>query len=168
MELVFLCLKIFVARIFDVSLGTARMILVIKEKRLLATITAFFEVLIWFLIAREALTQATEHPIIVIAYAGGFAAGTLIGSILSTRFIEGKLNVQIISSNNNLLLFDKIKGSGFGASAIKMHDDKLMIITEVDKNKYSHLKKIIAEIDSAAFVYVNETKFVEGGFFQKK
>lgn len=168
MELVLLCLKIFVARIFDVSLGTARMILVIKEKKLLATITAFFEVLIWFMVAREALSQATKFPIIVIAYAGGFAAGTLIGTILSNKFIEGKLNVQIISTTNSLLLLDKIKENGFGASAIKMHDDKLMIITEVDKNKYNCLKKIINEIDFGAFVYVNETKFVEGGFFQKK
>lgn len=167
MELVFLCLKIFIARIFDVSLGTARMILVIKEKKLLATIAAFFEVLIWFLVAREALSQANQFPIIVLAYAGGFAAGTLVGTTLATKFIEGKLNVQIISSINSLLLLDKIKENGFGASAIKMHDDKLMIITEVNKNKYPSLKKIISEIDSGAFVYVNETKFVEGGFFQK-
>ena len=46
MEVLLLCLKIFFARICDVSLGTARMILEKKKKRFLAMITAFFEVTI--------------------------------------------------------------------------------------------------------------------------
>ncbi len=168
MEILLLCIKIFFARICDVSLGTARMILVIKEKRFFATIAAFLEVTIWFLVAREALSQAGDNPIIVLAYAGGFAAGTLVGSLLSSRFIEGKLNVQIITSASCALMMEKIKEEGFGASAIQMQDNKTMIITEVDKRDYKLLMKHIKELDPSAFVYVNETKFVENGFFQKK
>ncbi len=167
MELLFLCLKIFVARIFDVSFGTIRMILIVKEKRLLGTIAAFFEVLIWFMVAREALSQATKYPIIILAYAGGFAAGTLIGSLISSKFIKGTLNVQIITSSSKEEMIKAIKENGFGVSAINMDNNKWMIITEVDKKHYNKLRKIIADLDPNAFIHVNETKYIEGGFFTK-
>ena len=167
MELALLCIKIFVARICDVSLGTVRMILVVKEKKIFATITAFFEVLIWFLVAREALNQATKYPIIIIAYAGGYAAGTLIGSLISSNVFKGTLNVQIITSTDKNKMIETIKENGFGASVISMDDNKWMIIVEANKKHYSKLKKIITEIDPHVFIHVNETKFIEGGFFTK-
>ena len=55
MELVFLCIKIFCCRIIDVSMGTIRTINVVKGKTLIGAVIGFFEVLIWFLIVKDAL-----------------------------------------------------------------------------------------------------------------
>ena len=60
------CLKIFLARIVDVSLGTIRTVLVVKGKSITPAVVAFFEVLIWFIVAREALN--TELNSILIQY----------------------------------------------------------------------------------------------------
>ena len=48
-----ICLKIFLARIVDVSLGTIRTVLVVKGKNLTPAIVAFFEVLIWFVVLEK-------------------------------------------------------------------------------------------------------------------
>ena len=55
MNLVFLCIKIFFARILDVSIGTVRTMIMVRGKMYITAILAFIEVFIWFLVAREAL-----------------------------------------------------------------------------------------------------------------
>ena len=64
MELAILVLKIFFVRIIDVSLGTARTIIMIKGKSFMASVIGFVEVFIWFMIVREAL-NTTESGIII-------------------------------------------------------------------------------------------------------
>ena len=162
-----LCLKIFFARIFDVTLGTTRMILTVKEKRVYAMIIGFLEVTVWFLVAKEAITNAGNSLFVVFSYAGGYAVGTFVGSFLSSKIIDGKLKVQVITKNN-VEIINKIKEAGYGISAVPTHDKKLMLIIEVDKNKYPKLKKLIEKLDDSAFISVNETKYVERGYFQKK
>ena len=81
MSLFFLCIKVFLARIVDVSLGTFRTIITVKGKALYASIIGFFEVLIWFLVVKEALNTNETGILIGISYALGFAAGTYIGSV---------------------------------------------------------------------------------------
>ena len=88
MEVLFLCIKIFVVRILDVSLGTCRTVMVVKGKTLYATIIGFIEVFIWFLIVREALNTDVESIWIAISYSLGFATGTYLGGIISKKLIK--------------------------------------------------------------------------------
>ncbi|MBI2423357.1 MAG: hypothetical protein HYV27_11050 [Candidatus Hydrogenedentes bacterium] len=52
-----LALAIFCSRVTDVSIGTMRTILVIRSRRILATILGFFEVTIWMLAARQVIVN---------------------------------------------------------------------------------------------------------------
>ena len=65
MELFILCVKIFFVRILDVSLGTVRMIITVKGNKLVASLIGFFEILVWFLIVKEAL-NTTETSILLL------------------------------------------------------------------------------------------------------
>ena len=85
MSLFFLCLKIFIVRIVDVSLGTICTILTVRNKRKLAALLGFIEIFIWFVIVKEALNTDSTSIFIAISYAGGFATGTYIGSFLSEK-----------------------------------------------------------------------------------
>ena len=67
-------LLIFLARICDVTIGTMRIIMVSKGKKLLAPVLGFFEVLIWVM-AIGKIMQNLSNPVCYIAYAGGFAIG---------------------------------------------------------------------------------------------
>ena len=102
-SILILCIKIFLVRIIDVSLGTFRTIITVKGKALYASIIGFIEVFVWFIIVREALNTDIDSIWIAISYSLGFSTGTYIGSILSKKFIEGTLSVQIITNKYNLV-----------------------------------------------------------------
>ncbi len=163
---------IFLARILDVSLGTVRTILLVKGRKGAASMIAFIEISIWFLIVREALTLAIDHPWIIFAYAGGFTAGTYFGSVLSEKYITGTLNVQVISCKNDELV-DAIRSNDFAVSVVDVRGlekeiTRVMLFIEIDKKDLNELRKVIKEVDEQAFVIVNETKYVQNGYFQKR
>ncbi len=165
-------LYIFFARILDVSLGTIRTILLVKGRKGSASVVAFIEISIWFLIVREALAVAAENPWIIFAYAGGFTMGTYLGSLLSEKYISGTLNVQVISSKNEALI-NAIRENDFAVSVVDVKGlekdiTKVMLFIEIDKKDLNELRKIIKSIDEKAFVIVNETKYVQNGYFQKR
>lgn len=101
--LFFTIFKIFFARIIDVSLGTFRTILTVKGKILIPTIIAFFEVLIWFYVAMEALLVDESKIIIGVSYSLGYATGNLIGSIISKKFINTLNEVKIYHPTKRLI-----------------------------------------------------------------
>ena len=93
--------KIFLARIFDVSIGTVRTIFTIENKKSLATILAFIEVFIWYYVAREALNGKFTW-IVPFAYSGGYAAGTYIGMLINDLFNKGNKMITIITSKDDM------------------------------------------------------------------
>lgn len=171
MNLFFLCIKIFLARIVDVSLGTFRTIITVKGHALYASLIGFIEMLVWFLIVKEALNTLETGIWIALAYALGFSAGTYIGSILSNKFIKGKLTVQVITGSHNDKLIDKLRENGYGVSVMDIDgknkdEDKYMLFIEIDNYKLEELQKMIRQNDKKAFLVVNETKYVQNGYFK--
>ncbi|MFA6753019.1 MAG: DUF5698 domain-containing protein [Bacilli bacterium] len=166
MLLLLTCLKIFFARMIDVCLGTLRTVNIVKGHKFTATIIAFVEVTIWFLVAKEAINSTFDSWFIPISYAGGYATGTYIGIILSKKLIGGHLTLNIISSKINQDSIDLIKNQGFGVSIINTHDDKSMLLIEIDKKHLKELQKLIKSIDSSAFIIANETTYVHNGFIK--
>jgi uncharacterized protein YebE (UPF0316 family) len=164
-----LCIKVFLARILDVSLGTVRTMFTVKNKNILASVIGFVEVLIWFLIVKEALSSNENGIYIAITYSLGFAAGTYIGGYLADILITGNITLQVFT--NNLELVNAIRKNGYAVSAVecKGYDKEIskeMLYINVNKKKEKELKKIIHKNDSDAFVIVNETKYVVNGYFK--
>ncbi len=171
MELILLCLKIFVARILDVSFGTVRTVLTIKEKKMAASFVGFCEVLIWFVVVKEALNTDMTSIFIPISYALGFASGTYIGSVLSSHLIQGNLGVQIITSSRDKKLIEQIRNHGYGVSVIDVNrhqkdTSKYMLFIEIDKKRLKDLKALVKVLDPDSFIVVNETKYVQNGYFK--
>ena len=166
MNLFYLCLKIFSARIIDVSMNTIRTVYIVKGKRLISTVIAFFEVLIWFEVARTALNTEINSFLIPISYAGGYATGTYIGTLISTKFIKGHYTVTIISNNIDSTKIKKIKKEGYGVTSIATETNSKYLIIEINKKELNNLKALIKSFDSKAFIYINETKTIENGYIK--
>lgn len=165
MATVLICLKIFFARILDVSISTIRTVYVLKGKTVIVAILAFIEITIWFFVAREALNIEPMRLWIVLAYSGGYTTGTIIGTFISKKYIRGNLGMQVISKNINNKDIDIIKKAGFGISSINMNENKIMLILEIDKKRLDECHNLIYSLDKDAFIIVNETKYVFNGFF---
>lgn len=170
MELLLLCIKIFLIRILDVSLGTMRTIITVKGKTKLASLIGFIEVFIWFMIVREALKTDSQSIFVALSYAGGYATGTLVGGFLSEKFINGNLTVQVILSSSDDDVVSSIRKAGYGVSVLDVkgqeENKKYMLIIEIKKRKSHELKKLIKELDEKAFIIINETKMVQNGYFK--
>lgn len=168
MELFILCIKVFIVRILDVSMGTIRTIVTIKGNRFIATIIGFFEALIWFIIVKEALTTNIKSIWIALSYSAGFALGTYIGTLLSSHFIKGKINFQVILSSRNDKIIDLLRKDGYAVSVLDVKgykENKYMLFIEVDKKRDNELAKLIRKYDNNAFIVANETKYVINGYF---
>lgn len=170
MRILSICLIILFARIVDVSLSTIVTVLTVKSKRVLATVLGFIDVIIWFLVVREALTTSIKSIWIAISYALGYAIGTFIGTTLSNKLINGKVSMQVILDEKNEEKINEIRDKGFAVSQVnctgKDNAKKLMLFIELDKKNINDLKNIINKIDENAFMVINETKYVVNGFFK--
>lgn len=170
--MLYICIKIFLARIVDVSLGTIRTVLVVKSKKITPAIIAFFEVFIWFVVAREALNTDIDSILIPIFYSAGYAAGTFIGGYISNNFVDGLIGVQFITKEkSSSKLIKEIRDSGFGLSVLDLknpqdNEKKDMIIVQLNKRRLKELTHIIRKNDPDAFVIINETKYVQNGLIK--
>ncbi|MDD2434989.1 MAG: DUF5698 domain-containing protein [Bacilli bacterium] len=171
MALLLLCSKIFFVRILDVSLGTVRMIMTVKGKKAFASTIGFIEILIWFLVVQEALTTDNPSIWIAIAYAGGFATGTFIGSLLSERFIQGNLSVQVVLQNQDNDIVNSIREAGFAVSVVEVlgreiNHKRYMLLIEINKRQFNQLRSLVKKLDPKAFITVKETQYVLNGFIK--
>ena len=167
--MLFLCIKIFFVRILDVSLGTVRTIMTVRNKNLLASIIGFVEITVWFLVVKEALNTDENSIFIVLSYAGGFSTGTYIGGLISNKYIKGYMSIQVISDKADKLV-SVLRDNGFGVSTINIKgkdDDKVMLLIQINSSSLGKLKSIINKYDSKAFVIINDTKYVQNGFIKR-
>lgn len=170
MELFMLCMKVFCARIIDVSMGTCRTIVTVKGKKMLASLIGFVEILVWFVVVKEALNTDETSFFVAISYAAGFATGTFIGGWLSSKFIKGNFGIQVITSKKDDAMIDTLRNEGYAVSVINVEgqdktNERYMLFIEIDKKKFKNLKALIKSLDEKAFIVVNETREVENGYF---
>ena len=154
------CLKIFVARILDVTLNTIRTTFVLRGKTIIVAIIAFLEITIWFLVARTALNTKL-NLLIVLSYSGGYTTGTILGTIITNNFI--KTNMEIIVISNIIKDIDIIKENSFGVSILEKKD-KTVLLIETSKKRLNELINIIQKLDKKAFITIKETRAIINGY----
>ena len=173
MELLLLCLKIFFARITDVTLATLRTVYSVKGRTLLSGIIGFIEATIWFIVVKEALNTDIQSIFIVISYAAGFAVGSILGTFVSKKFVNSLIKVEVITAKATDENIEKIKSEGFGVSVVDILDnvidniDKKMLIITLNSKHLEELKRILRQIDDNAFIVINESKIAQNGFVKK-
>lgn len=168
MHMLFACIKIFISRIIDVSLGTLRTMYVVKGNKLVSASIAFVEVMVWFYAAREALVNYDNNFLIAVFYSLGYAAGTYLGTLINEVLIDGIYNVQVITSKINMKDILTIKKHNYGVSIVKTIDDKYMLYLSINKKRYSECIKLIKSLDKDSFIVVNDAKLAVNGYFRKK
>ncbi len=166
-----LCVKIFFARIADVTLGTIRTNYSVRGKTMLAGLIGFFEVFIWFLVVKEALNSEINSIWIVIAYSAGYATGTILGTFISNTLVNSLISVEVMTKETSRESIDKIRKEGFGVSVVETvntynEEEANILFITLNSRNLNKLKRIIREIDEKAFVVINETKVVQNGYIK--
>jgi uncharacterized protein YebE (UPF0316 family) len=169
-EILILMATVFFARITDVTIGTIRTIFLVDGRKYIAAMLGFVEVTIWFLVVRNAIVTTVGLPYVVIAYAGGFASGNLLGSFLSAKLMAEKLTVNVVTSNRSLAIVDGLRSHKFGVTKMECtgRNESLrhFLFLEIKATRLDEMTEIIKKLDPGAFITVNRTKVVVNGFIK--
>ena len=168
MNTIIMCILVFCSRIVDVSLGTIRTTIVVKGKNIIGALIGVIEITVWFVVVEQVLTNTENNFWVIMAYALGFAVGTYVGGKLTNILFKGKLGILIITSNKSQELINALRENGFGVAVINVNSlrkKKYMFFVEINSNRLNEIKKIIRIYDPNAFYTVNETMFVQNGYF---
>ncbi len=161
---ILLPLLIFCARIIDVSIGTVRIMFVAKGIRKLATVFAFFEVLIWIITVKQVLSNMS-NPLQYVGYAGGFAAGTYIGMVIEHKISIGYAMIRVITARDGRDLAAYLRSHGWRVTDLDAegNDGPVRIIFLVLKRKdLERVTNIIKEFNPNAFYSIEDVRFVSG------
>lgn len=163
-------LVIFGLRIVDVSLATLRMLLTVRGRRVVVPFIGFFEVLVWLFAAGSAI-QYLGSPLHAVGYAGGFAAGTAVGSWLEEKLALGLARVQAFSPHSGVELAEAIREQGFGVTEFlgQGREGRVELIsTVVRRSEVPAILRTIDGWDPDAFVTVDEPRSVHRGWLLQK
>lgn len=160
---------IFGARILDVSMGTIRMLMLMRGKKYHAAFIGFFEVIIFILVLGTVVNQL-DNPIYLIMYGLGFATGNIVGGWLEEKMAVGFLTVQIISKNHSKILTEVLRGNGYGVTVIDSHGwegERDILNLQIKRKDMPDVERLITETDADAYVTIFDTRNALGGYFKR-
>ena len=163
-------LLIFFMRIVDVSLATVRMLLIMRNARVWAPVIGFFEVLIWVIAAGTAI-QHLDSIWHVVGYAGGFAAGNLVGLVLEERLAFGFASLQIITPSHGAELAEALRTFGHGVTQLEGRGRQGpvdLVLSIVKRRDLPTINSLVNDLAPDSFVSVEAPTSIQRGWLFPK
>ena len=154
MELLFSALIIFSLRLADQSLGTMRALLVSKNRPIYAAFVGLIESAIW-IVAISQVIKDIDDPVLIGAYAAGFAAGTILGSYIERLVGVGNIVVRVFSPANSPSVAETLRSNGHGVTVIdgEGKDGPVKIyLCVIPRRKLKSVLNMIEEINPNAYI----------------
>lgn len=159
-------LFIFGLRLADVPIGTLKTVLMVRGMRTWATILGLIEVTVWITAIGKVMGQL-DNPWNIAGYALGYSAGTWLGMWIESRLAFGSVEVHTISLTKSDEVADAIRAFGYGVTQFQAFGQSgpvCIVGTIAERKHLDGLLNRIREVDPSAFVTVDETKQVLGGY----
>jgi uncharacterized protein YebE (UPF0316 family) len=157
---------VFGLRLTDVTLGTLRILMTVRGRKPLAALIGFVEVTI-FVVAISQVIRNITNVWLVLGYAGGFAAGTVVGMTIEERLALGYTVVRIVSTSVHTEIASALRSLGFGVTEMSgqgLRGEVRVLEVVVQRHDLPAVTATIERVDSQAFVTVEETQRVFRGY----
>ena len=154
MELIFSALIIFSLRLADQSLGTMRALLVSKNKPIYAALIGLVESAIW-IVAISQVIKDIDDPVLIGAYAAGFAAGTILGTYIERIVGVGNIVVRVFCPANSPSVAETLRENGHGVTIIdgEGKDGPVKIyLCVIPRRKLKSVLQMIEDINPNAYI----------------
>lgn len=152
-------LIIFALRLVDVSLGTLRIQFLVQGRRRLAGVVAFFESLVWTVAAVQVLGDLNE-PVKILGYAGGYAAGTMLGSFVEGRLALGERLVRVVAPLDTPPVAPALADAGYPVTVVNgegVFGEVRISFSVVPRRRVDHVVALIHANNPDAFVTVEDS-----------
>ena len=154
MELIFSALIIFSLRLADQSLGTMRALLVSKNKPIYAALIGLVESAIW-IVAISQVIKDIDDTVLIVAYAAGFAAGTILGSYIERIVGVGNIIVRVFCPANSPSVAETLRDNGHGVTVIDGEGKEgpvKIYLCVIPRRKLKSVLNMIEEINPNAYI----------------
>ncbi|MFZ5634157.1 MAG: DUF2179 domain-containing protein [Bacillota bacterium] len=165
-------LLIFFARVADMSLDVIRILMLTRDRRLLAAVIGFTEVAIFLLALNQVLAGGLDDPFKVVAYAGGFATGNYVGSLIDTRLALGYVSLQVFCDQcSHDQITRTLRGKGFGVTSVTgrgRDGEREILFVTLKRKDLGKALRTLDEIYPDAFYNIQDARYIHGGIFPGK
>ena len=154
MELIFSALIIFSLRLADQSLGTMRSLLVAKNRPIYAALIGLVESAIW-IVAISQVIKDIDDPVLIGAYAAGFAAGTILGTYIERIVGVGNIVVRVFTPSNSPSVAETLRDNGHGVTVIDGEGKEgpvKIYLCVIPRRKLKSVLNMIEEINPNAYI----------------
>jgi uncharacterized protein YebE (UPF0316 family) len=163
-------LLIFGARLLDVSLGTFRILLLVRGRKFHASLTAFFESAVYIVALGYVLKEGITGPLQLLAYAGGFGVGSYLGASLEERILSSFVLVEVVGPVTEEMLetVENLRQEGFGTTVVTgsgKTGERIILKIICQRQDIGHVAQLVG---NRGFVFTSEVKSVWGGHFRQK
>jgi uncharacterized protein YebE (UPF0316 family) len=159
-------LVIFGFRTVDLTLSTLRMLFILRGRRpvawILGLIQAFF-----FVAGIASVLGNLQDPLNLIAYAAGFATGSVLGMVIETWLAPGHSLLRVTSAKRGRNILELLHEVGRGATELSGQGKQGMvslIYCFVPRRLINQTKQTIVETDPEAFITVEHVRQFRGGW----
>jgi len=154
---------IFVLRALDVGIATVRIVLLGRGRRVIAAGLGFVEAIVW-VVAVARVLGGIDDPARMVAFAGGFAIGTYLGSLVEEWLAIGQSLVRVIAPTGSPSVAPAIRELGFGATVLNgdgMAGDVRLTFSVVPRKDVAAVTKLVRSLNPGAYVTVDPTASVD-------
>ncbi len=165
---IFTYVFIFFSRVLDVSLGTLRIIYLTRGRSKIAAGIGFMEIVIYVVALGMVIENLRSHPLNVIIYALGFAAGNLMGGFIEEKIALGYVTAQVVTMKCGEGLEEKLREMDYGVTVIDCsgRDGPHRILHILMRRRsLAQFFELVQESDHQALVSVMDTRTIKGGYF---
>ncbi len=160
LDLLLAGLLIFGLRIVDVSLGTLRIGFLVRGQRRLAGVFGFFESLTWLVAAAQVLANL-DSPVKFIAYAAGYAVGTMMGVSIERWLAVGETLMRVVSTRDTERITEQLRAAGFYVTELSAtgRDGAVSVtLTVLPRRRAREAVRLVRSINPQAFITFEATQ----------
>lgn len=162
-EWILIPLLIFFARLIDVSMSTVRIMLIVNERRVAASILSFLEMFVWLVAVTQTLKNLS-NVMCYIGFAGGFAVGTYIGMMIEKKLSMGIVLIRITTTEKDgQALISFLKQHKFRITSVNAEGNMgktNIIYTVVMRKEMNSVIEVIKQFNLNAFYTVENIRYV--------
>jgi len=160
-------LLIFFLRLINYSMDTLRIMLTMRDKKLLSWVLGFFESIL-FVVVMGAVLNDLDDVLKIAAYAGGFATGNVVGMLIEKRLAIGYSHISIISREQGKQIAGVLREHDFAVTEIPAQgrDGKVTLLNcSVQRKLSADVERLALELDPEAFITVEDIVPRQSGYW---
>jgi uncharacterized protein YebE (UPF0316 family) len=163
MDLALSAIGIFLLRLGDVSIASVRIVTLMRGRIALAALLGFFESLLWVSAAAIVFSNL-DNPVRIVAFAGGFAVGTLLGGNIERWIAMGTAFIRVVTPVETPSIAAALRNEGFAVTVVNAEgrDGEVRVtFTVLPRRQVKRAIGIVHDTNPGAFVTVEDIRIAE-------